>query len=163
MIMPYAYKIISSPIGQLKLIASDKGLRAILWGHALSDDDQHTPQIHAANHPLLQKTAALLNDYFAGKQPAFRELPLDVQGTSFQRSVWEAMRSIPYGETRSYSQIAQQIHRPKAARAVGAASGQNPTPIIAPCHRVIGANGKLTGFAGGLKTKAFLLALERSL
>jgi methylated-DNA-[protein]-cysteine S-methyltransferase len=100
-----------------------------------------------------------LNAYFAGKLSKF-SLPLDFVGTEFQKKVWAALLTIPFGETRSYSDIARQIGNPKAVRAVGAANGKNPISIIAPCHRVIGANGKLTGFAGGLEAKACLLAIE---
>ena len=100
-----------------------------------------------------------LKEYFAGTRHQF-ELELDFTGTEFQKQVWQALLTIPFGETRSYSQIAQQIGNPKAVRAVGAANGRNPISIIAPCHRVIGASGGLTGFAGGLEAKQYLLALE---
>jgi methylated-DNA-[protein]-cysteine S-methyltransferase len=100
-----------------------------------------------------------LDEYFAGTRRTF-ELPLELAGTEFQRSVWRALLTIPYGETRSYGQIARQIGRPAAVRAVGAANGRNPLAIVAPCHRVVGSTGKLTGFAGGLRAKAFLLELE---
>jgi methylated-DNA-[protein]-cysteine S-methyltransferase len=100
-----------------------------------------------------------LNDYFAGRRSKFT-VKLDFVGTEFQMKVWKALTTIPFGETRSYAQIAQQVGSPKAVRAVGAANGRNPISIIAPCHRVIGSNGKLTGFAGGLEIKARLLGLE---
>jgi len=100
-----------------------------------------------------------LNDYFAGKRKFF-SVELDFKGTSFQKKVWAALLTIPFGETRSYGQIAKQIKNPKAVRAVGAANGKNPVSIIAPCHRVIGSTGELRGFAGGLDAKARLLALE---
>jgi methylated-DNA-[protein]-cysteine S-methyltransferase len=105
------------------------------------------------------ETERQLGEYFAGQRKVFA-LKLDFAGTPFQRRVWEALLTIPHGETRSYAQIASQIGSPKAVRAVGAANGRNPISIIAPCHRVVGATGKLTGFAGGLETKAYLLALE---
>lgn len=105
------------------------------------------------------ETERQLNEYFAGSRDCF-ELELDFVGTEFQRKVWQALLTIPFGETRSYSQIAAQVGSPKAVRAVGAANGRNPISIIAPCHRVIGASGSLTGFAGGLQAKQFLLALE---
>ena len=108
---------------------------------------------------MLLETERQLNDYFAGKRKSF-SLKLDFQGTEFQKKVWAALLTIPFGETRSYGQIAKQIKNPKAVRAVGAANGKNPMSIIAPCHRVIGSSGKLTGFAGGLEAKARLLALE---
>lgn len=156
--MTYFYKIINSPIGQLKLVVSDKSLVGILWG---KKDTRHwlTPLKEEKHHPLLLKTEQQLNDYFAGNRKKF-SLPLDFKGTEFQKKVWHALMTIPFGETRSYGQIAKQIGHPKAVRAVGAANGCNPISIIAPCHRVIGANGTLTGYGGGLEKKAFLLALE---
>jgi methylated-DNA-[protein]-cysteine S-methyltransferase len=159
--MTYYYKLIQSPVGQLKLIASDNGLTAILWEN---DNPQRIklgdPQENNS-HPVLLDTERQLNAYFKGDLEKF-SLKLDIAGlgTSFQNKVWKALLSIPFGETRSYLQIAQQIGHPKAVRAVGAANGKNPLSIIAPCHRVIGSNGKLTGFAGGLEVKAFLLGLE---
>ncbi len=108
---------------------------------------------------MLLETERQLNDYFSGKRKSF-SMKLDFRGTVFQKKVWAALLTIPFGETRSYGQIARQINKPKAVRAVGAANGKNPISIIAPCHRVIGATGKLTGFAGGLEAKATLLALE---
>jgi methylated-DNA-[protein]-cysteine S-methyltransferase len=115
--------------------------------------------VESPRHSVLLEAERQLAEYFAGTRRTF-ELPLDFEGTEFQRSVWAALLTIPYGETRSYGQIARQIGRPKAVRAVGAANGRNPLSIVAPCHRVIGASGELTGFAGGLETKEFLLALE---
>ena len=108
---------------------------------------------------MLLETERQLDEYFRGERKTF-ELTLDMSGTAFQRDVWRALLTIPFGETRSYSQIARQIGSPAAVRAVGAANGRNPIAIIAPCHRVVGATGKLTGFAGGLDAKARLLALE---
>jgi methylated-DNA-[protein]-cysteine S-methyltransferase len=102
-----------------------------------------------------------LREYFSGRRTEF-ELPLAPQGTAFQRGVWRQLQEIPYGETISYGELAKRVGNPKASRAVGAANGQNPIPIVIPCHRVIGSNGKLTGFGGGLPTKEALLALERS-
>ena len=111
------------------------------------------------DHPVLLETERQLNDYFSGKRQSF-SLELDFEGTAFQKKVWSALLTIPFGETRSYGQIAKQINKPNAVRAVGAANGKNPISIVAPCHRVIGSTGKLTGFAGGLEAKASLLALE---
>jgi methylated-DNA-[protein]-cysteine S-methyltransferase len=108
---------------------------------------------------VLAEAQRQLGEYFAGTRKAF-SLPLDFAGTEFQCAVWAALLTIPYGETRSYGDIARQIGKPAAVRAVGAANGRNPLSIVAPCHRVVGSTGKLTGFAGGLGTKAFLLALE---
>ncbi len=108
---------------------------------------------------MLAAAELQLGEYFAGTRKEF-SLPLDFTGTQFQRSVWAALLTIPYGETRSYGDIARQIGKPAAVRAVGAANGRNPLSIVAPCHRVVGSTGKLVGFAGGLGTKAFLLTLE---
>jgi methylated-DNA-[protein]-cysteine S-methyltransferase len=155
----YSYKTMKSPVGELKLVASDKGLAAILW----ENDDplrvRLSPLVENKNHPVLLAAERQLNDYFAGKLKAF-SLELDFAGTEFQKQVWDALLTIPFGETRSYGEIAKQIGRPTAGRAVGAANGKNPISIVAPCHRVVGSNGKLTGFAGGLEAKAFLLGLE---
>ena len=157
--MTYFYKTMTSPVGELKLVASDKGLAAILW----ENDDPHRVRLDPVSedkqHPVLLETERQLNDYFSGKRKSF-SLDLDFKGTEFQKKVWAALLTIPFGETRSYAQIANQIQNPKAVRAVGAANGKNPISIIAPCHRVIGSTGKLTGFAGGLQAKACLLALE---
>lgn len=151
--------LLASPVGQLTLIASDKGLMAVLW----ENEDPKRVGIDQGEQcddfPLLQQTAQQLDEYFDGTRKIF-ELPLHFIGTEFQQKVWHALLTIPYGETRSYLQIAQQIGNEKSVRAVGAANGKNPISIIAPCHRVIGASGKLTGFAGGLEAKAFLLQLE---
>ncbi|MBX9670128.1 MAG: methylated-DNA--[protein]-cysteine S-methyltransferase [Candidatus Obscuribacterales bacterium] len=111
------------------------------------------------SNPFLQTTQAELTEYFAGKRQEF-SVPLDFLGTEFQKKVWTALLTIPYGKTKTYAEIALQIGNPKAVRAVGAANGKNPISIIAPCHRVIGSSGALTGFAGGLSKKAFLLKLE---
>jgi methylated-DNA-[protein]-cysteine S-methyltransferase len=159
--LQHAYKTIPSPVGELKLVASDNGLVAILWPN---DNPRRVPLsglVEEQNHPVLMQAERQLAEYFAGQRRAF-DLKLDFAGTAFQRQVWEALLTIPYGETRSYGQIARQIGSPKAVRAVGAANGRNPISIVTPCHRVVGATGKLTGFAGGLETKAHLLALEAS-
>jgi methylated-DNA-[protein]-cysteine S-methyltransferase len=110
-------------------------------------------------HPILLHTERQLDEYFAGKRKTF-SMALDIRGTSFQKNEWEMLLAIPFGETRSYGQLAKQLGNSKAMRAVGAANGRNPISIIVPCHRVIGSSGKLTGFAGGLETKARLLSLE---
>lgn len=148
-----------SPVGTLKLVASDKGVVAILWP---GDDPRRVPlgaMTEDRDDTILTRAATQLGEYFAGKRRAF-DLPLDFRGTDFQRSVWAALLTIPAGETRSYGQIARQVGRPTAFRAVGAANGRNPISIVAPCHRVIGSNGALTGFAGGLEAKKLLLDLE---
>ena len=111
------------------------------------------------NNELLAEAANQLRAYFAGKLRTFH-IPLDLQGTDFQKDVWRQLQEIPYGETRSYAQIAEAIRRPKAVRAVGAANGSNPVAIVVPCHRVIGSSGRLTGYGGGLPLKKRLLELE---
>lgn len=152
-------KSIDSPIGKLKLVASDRGLVAILWANENPRRVRLAPDADAPRHAILQKTESQLAEYFTGKRQQF-DLPLDPRGTPFQRSVWDALRAIPYGETRTYGQLARQLGNPSATRAVGAANGRNPIAIIVPCHRVVGSTGKLTGFAGGLQAKSFLLDLE---
>ncbi len=157
--MSNAFTHMPSPVGTLTLVARQNCLAAVLWEHERANrvalGDLHRDD----EHPLLLETARQLDEYFAGARQRF-ELPLDFAGTTFQRQVWQALLNIPFGETRSYGQIARQIGNPTAVRAVGAANGRNPISIIAPCHRVIGASGGLTGFAGGLQAKAFLLTLE---
>ena len=157
--MTYAYKTMASPVGELKLIASDKGLAAILWENDDPKRVRLTPLAKDDNHPILREAERQLSAYFAGTLKAFT-LALDFKGTDFQKRVWSALLTIPFGETRSYGEIARQIGKPTASRAVGAANGKNPISIIAPCHRVIGSNGALTGFAGGLAAKSLLLGIE---
>lgn len=157
--MPYFYKTIPSPVGELTLVATDTALTAILWENEDPDRVRLNPLEENKKHPILLETERQLNAYFAGKLKKF-SVKLAFNGTEFQKKVWNALVTIPFGETRSYAQIARQIGHPTAVRAVGAANGKNPISIIAPCHRVIGSNGKLTGFAGGLKAKALLLELE---
>ncbi|TFY91780.1 methylated-DNA--[protein]-cysteine S-methyltransferase [Pseudomonas kairouanensis] len=157
--MSYEYKRMPSPVGQLTLVARNGKLNAILW-EVERANRVRLGELHQANdNPVLLETERQLLEYFAGTRRHF-EVALDFTGTDFQKQVWHALLTIPFGETRSYSQIAQQIGNPKAVRAVGAANGRNPISIIAPCHRVIGASGGLTGFAGGLQAKQYLLALE---
>jgi methylated-DNA-[protein]-cysteine S-methyltransferase len=157
--MNLSYKFIPSPIGGLKLVASDEGLAAILWENDNPRRVRLGNLVEHPEHPILLRVEKELNEYFGGKRKAFT-VPLDVRGTHFQKQVWEALLGIPYGETRSYGQLAIQLRNPNATRAVGAANGRNPVAIIVPCHRVIGSDGKLTGFAGGLDAKAHLLKLE---
>jgi methylated-DNA-[protein]-cysteine S-methyltransferase len=154
-----AHTVMGSPVGKLTLVATDAGLAAILWENDRPGRVRLNIGREDHRHPVLIETARQLKEYFAGERTAFA-LTLDMSGTGFQRQVWNALLTIPFGETRSYSQIARQIGRPDAARAVGAANGRNPVSIVAPCHRVIGAGGALTGFAGGLDAKARLLTLE---
>lgn len=150
-------RILQSPIGPLTLMASDAGLVAIHW-----EDDAPAATVElidSDDHPILDTVATQLEEYFAGERTTF-DLPLDLRGTEFQVSVWRALEAVPFGETSTYGAQAEQIGRPKAVRAVGAANGRNPVPIVLPCHRIVGKDGSLTGFAGGLDTKRFLLDHE---
>ncbi len=157
--MKLFYKEIFSKVGRLKLIANDHALVAILWENEKPNRVQLHQMVEDKNHPIIQMAEKQLIEYFNHQKTSFN-IPLELNGTAFQNKVWEALKNIPYGNTFSYSQIAQKIDHPKAVRAVGTAIGKNPLSIVIPCHRVIGANGSLTGFAGGLSTKAFLLDLE---
>jgi methylated-DNA-[protein]-cysteine S-methyltransferase len=157
--MSYAYTLIDSPVGTLTLVANGSKLAAILWENDRPGRVRLGPMQEDDANPVLLETARQLNEYFAGNRDRF-ELEFDFVGSAFQKKVWEALLTIPFGETRSYTDIAVQIGNAKAVRAVGAANGRNPISIVAPCHRVIGASGHLTGFAGGLEAKKLLLALE---
>jgi methylated-DNA-[protein]-cysteine S-methyltransferase len=151
------YRYIESPIGKLLLAGDDNGLAII--GMPKGKGAVVPESTWQRSDYCFEEAERQLNEYFAGARKIF-DLKLSPTGTEFQLAVLEALRGIPLGETRSYLQIAQQIKRPKAVRAVGAANGRNPLPIVIPCHRVIGADGSLTGFAGGLDAKLFLLELE---
>ena len=155
----HVYKHVPTPVGRLTLVATDDGLAAILWEHDRPQRVRLNLVGEDTSHPVLVETERQLEEYFAGGRRQF-ELALDPSGTPFQRAVWDALLTIPFGETRSYAQIARQIGHPDAARAVGAANGRNPLSIVAPCHRVLGSTGALTGFAGGLNVKAHLLDHE---
>lgn len=151
------YTRISSPIGELTLVASEKGLRGVYM-------DEHkkallSRDLWKENSSRLRTVAEQLDEYFSGNRKTF-DLPLDLQGTPFQLQAWEALLKIPFAETRSYGEQAALINNPKAVRAIGLANGKNPVSIIVPCHRVIGKNGTLTGYGGGLERKRFLLELE---
>jgi methylated-DNA-[protein]-cysteine S-methyltransferase len=148
---------IDSPVGALVLAASGRGLRLVHF-RSSARGWQAPPGWQLQAGPL-QPVVAQLREYFAGRRCGF-ELTLDLRGTPFQLAVWQALRQIPYGMTTSYGLLARQLGRPEAARAVGLANGANPVPIIVPCHRVIGADGTLTGFGGGLPVKRALLQLE---
>ncbi|TWT17857.1 methylated-DNA--[protein]-cysteine S-methyltransferase [Luteimonas marina] len=152
---------VDSPVGPLFVAADDDGLRAIEFR-----DNRHPVKRDGdwreGDNATLRKAGRQLDEYFAGKRRAF-DLPLSPHGTEFQRKVWSTLATIPYGETISYAQLAARVGRSSATRAVGAANGRNPLPIVLPCHRVIGADGSLTGFGGGLPTKQFLLKLEGAL
>jgi len=153
---------IDSPLGGVTLAATDAGL-AGLW----FDQQRHWPDtagwVTNDEHPVLRQTAEQLRDYFAGKRDRF-DLPLDLShGTAFQQSVWQALLAIPAGQTVSYGALSMDLGNPAAVRAVGAAVGRNPISVIVPCHRVLGADGSLTGYAGGLDRKTALLELEGAL
>lgn len=152
------YTHLDSPVGRLLLAAGERGLQLISF-----PDGRHARQPQPGwreERKPLQPAMGQLRAYFAGELHEFG-LVLDPQGTPFQLSVWKRLTEIPYGETISYGELAKRIGNPNASRAVGLANGSNPIPIVIPCHRVIGSNGKLTGYGGGLETKERLLALER--
>ncbi|MGX9417541.1 methylated-DNA--[protein]-cysteine S-methyltransferase [Vibrio sp. WJH972] len=146
-----------SQLGEVVIQTTDKGVSGIWF-------DTHTTMPDALGkradeHPILTQAVRQLSEYFNQDRRAF-DLPIDTKGTPFQQEVWQALAQIPFGETCSYKQIAQAIGKPKAVRAVGAANGKNPVSVVIPCHRVVGANGKLTGYAGGIERKEALLKLE---
>jgi methylated-DNA-[protein]-cysteine S-methyltransferase len=157
--MNLSYKLANSPVGVLKLVASEKGLVAILW----ENDDPWRVRlgdlVEELHHPLLVRTEKELSEYFGRKRLTF-SIPLEMRGTHFQRQVWEFLLGIPFGETCSYGDIAKRLGDPAASRAVGEANRRNPISIVVPCHRVVGGAGNLTGFAGGLEAKRYLLKLE---
>jgi len=158
-ILSYSYWIWSSPVGALLLVNDGKGLCRLQFqngAHPLAIDPQWKKQRAPFTMAIQQ-----LEAYFAGRLQRFT-IPLSLEGTEFQRSVWRALKTIPYGTTISYGAISKKIGNPKASRAVGAANGQNPVSIIVPCHRVIGSTGKLVGYGGGLPIKTALLELEQS-
>jgi methylated-DNA-[protein]-cysteine S-methyltransferase len=151
------YDELQTPIGLLRLVADDVGLREVWFSTGRHQRSPH-PQWQRARDPL-SEARQQLEEYFAGERQQF-DMPLHPVGTPFQLQVWWELSRIPYGATISYGELARRIEQPLAVRAVGAANGRNPLPIVLPCHRVIGANGSLTGFGGGLPTKRFLLSLE---
>jgi len=156
-----AFDQIDSPIGVLSIAADPHALRHIEFAENRHPAARaHWRQVPAASHAVLALAQAQLRQYFAGQRRQF-ELPLAPRGTPFQVQVWRSLGQIPYGETCSYRDLASRLGRARATRAVGAANGRNPLPIVLPCHRVIGQDGSLTGFGGGLTMKAALLALER--
>lgn len=150
-----------SPVGVLTLFASDVGLRAILWDNGWADRIAVGESVNGPDPAGVLVTAvSQLAEYFDGTRREF-DLPLDPVGTQFQQSVWVALRTVPYGETISYGEQARRLGDPRKARAVGSANGRNPLSIVVPCHRVVGSNGALVGFGGGLTSKAWLLDHER--
>lgn len=159
--MRYLYSTMQSPVGLLKLVSRQEKLAAILWENDRPNRVRLGLMSEDKNSAILLETERQLTEYFCGTRTIFA-LELEFVGTEFQQKVWQALLTIPYGETRSYGEIARHIGHAKAVRAVGAANGRNPISIIVPCHRVIGASGKLTGFAGGLGVKKTLLDLEQA-
>ena len=148
------YAQVDTPIGRLTVVAADTGIRRILW-----DGEAPPEEAIEGGSDTLDAAVEQIREYFAGARTTF-DLPLDLGGTPFQQKVWQELGSIPFGTTISYGEQARRIGRPKAARAVGAANGRNPVPVVLPCHRVIGSGGALTGFGGGLDTKRILLRHE---
>jgi methylated-DNA-[protein]-cysteine S-methyltransferase len=151
----------NSPVGLLTIVVSDKGVRAVLWP---DEDPKRVPAVDAIDqpdHPIINATTKQLDEYFTGDRQDF-DVPLDPVGTEFQQSAWCSLRTIPYGLTVSYGEQAERMGDKRKARAVGAANGRNPISIIVPCHRVVGGGGELTGFAGGVESKAWLLDHERA-
>lgn len=148
-----------TPVGELTLVASDRGLRAIIWPRDSGRIRLTGRPLRDPEHPWLLSATQQLDEYFEGNRTTF-SVPLDVEGTRFQLAAWRALSAIPFGTTVSYGHQARQLGIPTAARALGAANRANPVCIIVPCHRVIGADGSLTGFAGGLERKRFLIDHE---
>lgn len=157
--MKICYQIVSSPIGDLYIAADTMNLRTVVFKNEWEAIKVKLGEVHNESNSLIQKTQTQLREYFAKERTEF-DLPVTFSGTPFQKQTWQALLTIPYGETRSYSYQAELIGNPKAVRAVGRTNGLNPMAIIVPCHRVIGKSGKLTGYAGGLDKKEFLLKLE---
>jgi methylated-DNA-[protein]-cysteine S-methyltransferase len=155
----YYRAIYKSPVGNLPLISNADALIALLWENDLATRVKIPDALVDEDNDILLETKKQLDEYFAGSRKIFN-IPLCMNGTNFQKMIWKELQSIPYGDTRSYGELAKRIHQPTASRAVGAANGKNPISIIVPCHRVIGTNGKLTGFAGGIDVKKKLLELE---
>lgn len=148
-----------SPVGELTIVASDDGLRAVLWPNERDGRVTFAEQFEGGSHAVIDATVAQLTEYLEGTRQDF-DLPLDLVGTDFQKDVWAGLARIPYGETQSYGELANELNKPGAARAVGAATGRNPISIVVPCHRLVGSSGKLTGFAGGIDAKRWLLTHE---
>lgn len=158
--MTLNYLYMHSPVGRLQLVADEQALVAVLWECEKANRISLHQLVENQNNIILIETQKQLSEYFQGYRQRF-DLPLKLNGTAFQQQVWRALLNIPYGETRTYKEIALAIGNLKAVRAVGTAIGRNPISIIAPCHRVIGASGKLVGFAGGLENKERLLKIEQ--
>ena len=155
------FDVIDSPAGLLTIVASEEGLRALVWKGDVNLIEGREGALRKPSNAIIHATRRQLEEYFSGKRREF-DLPLDVQGSVFQKRAWKELSKIPYGETISYQEQARRLGDAKKARAVGLANGKNPVGIIVPCHRVIGKNGKLTGFAAGLGAKQYLLDLEKA-
>lgn len=155
-------QVLVPTLGPLRFVATDEALTALHFGdfHRAPTPLSASPLEESARHGVLEEAIRQVDEYTRGQRTSF-SIPLAPDGTDFQREVWRALVAIPFGETRTYGDIARTVGRPRAVRAVGATNGKNPIGIVVPCHRVIGKNGTLTGYAGGLEKKAFLLALER--
>jgi len=159
----FSRRTYQAPFGVVTVVGSDLGIRFVLF----SDDAHPKPleQLHISDteiHDSVKNAVTQLEEYFAGSRRNF-ELPLDLRGTEFQVAAWNALAEIPYGHTASYGQQAASIGRPKAVRAIGGANGRNPVAIVLPCHRIIGADGSMTGFGGGIEVKKWLLDHEQSM
>lgn len=159
--MTYRVKRIDSPVGPLTMVAAGEILHGVMFGSIWGKWRERFSDAQAGDAPVLREAERQLAEYFAGRRKAF-DLPLALDGTDFQNRVWRALADIPYGQTRTYKEQAAAAHSPKAVRAVGATNGVNPLCLVLPCHRVIGSDGSLTGYGGGLPAKRFLLALEKA-
>ncbi len=158
------YSSVESPVGRIHMLASEQGLSALYFDSQVEAMDQRFPpdsRRPGHGNPWLLRAQAFTYCYFAGDLDYAPEIPLDIQGTPAQLVVWKTLAAIPPAETRSYQQVADNVGKPRASRAIGAAVGRNPVSLLIPCHRVVGSNGKLTGYAGGLGVKRFLLEHER--
>jgi methylated-DNA-[protein]-cysteine S-methyltransferase len=159
--MTFQYKHVGSPLGQILIAASDDGIKGLWFENQLHHPDTTGWQA-VRSQKWLDQCASEIQSYFEGTLREFKS-PLSIPwGTEFQQSVWRELQLIPFGQTTSYGELAMRINNPQAVRAVGAAIGKNPWSIIVPCHRIIGANGSLTGYAGGLERKTSLLRLEKA-
>ncbi len=148
-----------SPVGELTIVATAIGLRAVLWPLAVEATRVSLPNTVGQANEITEAATQQLHEYFAGSRTVF-DLPFDLRGTEFQNANWQALKEIPFGHTSTYGAQAKRLGRPKAARAIGAATGKNPISIVIPCHRIIGRDGSLTGFAGGIDAKRWLLTHE---
>ena len=155
------YSTVKTPIGELLLVAEADALTGVYFAGRDHAPATHAGWMSSAEHPVIRQAAKQLGEYFAGKRNSF-SLPLRLTGTDFQERVWQQIALVPYGKTISYSELAKRVGAPEAVRAAGTTTGRNPVSIVVPCHRIVGKNGSMRGFAGGLKRKQFLLELEAS-